>query len=266
MAPPPLLEVQGLGVRYGSFQAVSDVSFDVARGETVALLGESGSGKTTIGRAVLRLVEAASGAIRFEGTDVATLRGSALKAFRRRVQPVFQDPMGSLDPRWSIGAIVTEGLLVHGLTRRPEIAARARDLLSQVGLDPALAERFPHELSGGQRQRVGIARALALEPSLIVCDECVSALDVSVQAQVLNLLRDLQEARGIAMLFIAHDLAVVRHMAARVAVLSGGRIVEAGRAEDVLLRPSHEYTRRLLDAEPSLRRGRPRPIMPASTT
>jgi ABC-type glutathione transport system ATPase component len=267
---PPLLEVRGLAVNYGAFRAVEGVSFDVAAGETLALIGESGSGKTTIGRAVLRLVPLAAGTVRFDGADVSALRGAALLRFRREAQVVFQDPQGSLDPRMRIGATVAEGLAVHGLRpwdvfdplalprellglcSRGERRAAVVALLERVGLDPGLLDRFPHELSGGQRQRVGIARALAVSPRLIVCDECVSALDVSVQAQVLNLLRDLQEERGLAYLFISHDLAAVRHMSARVAVLAGGRIVEQGPADAVYGAPSHEHTRRLLESAPRL--------------
>jgi ABC-type microcin C transport system duplicated ATPase subunit YejF len=255
-APPPLLHVHDLAVDYGRFRAVEGVGFEVRPGETVALVGESGSGKTSVGRAVLGLVPAAEGEVVFHGTPLPSLRGPARAAFRRRVQAVFQDPTSSLDPRWRVGAIVSEGLAVHGLAPRAERPERARALLARVGLDPDIATRYPHELSGGQRQRVGIARALAVEPSLIVCDECVSALDVSVQAQILNLLKDLQEERRIGYLFIAHDLAVVRHLAHWVLVLSEGRVVESGAAAEVLGSPSHPYTRRLLDAEPSLRRGR----------
>ena len=250
---PALLEVRGLSVDYDGFRAVDGVSFDVAAGETLALVGESGSGKTTIGRAVLRLVEPAAGTIRFEGEDVLTLRGARLRALRRKLQVVFQDPYGSLDPRQRIGAIVAEGLAIHDLCPRRERRTRAAALLERVGVDPRSLDRVPHELSGGQRQRVGIARALAVSPRLVVCDECVSALDVSVQAQVLNLLRDLQDERGIAYLFISHDLAVVRHMAARVAVLRAGSIVEEGPVEAVFRAPTNAYTRGLLAATPSLR-------------
>ncbi|HVY62134.1 MAG TPA: ATP-binding cassette domain-containing protein [Planctomycetota bacterium] len=249
----PLLEVRDLRVDYGRFRAVDGVSFEVAAGETLGLVGESGSGKTTIGRAVLRLVEPAAGSIRFEGEDVLALRGAALRALRRRLQVVFQDPFGSLDPRMRVAAIVAEGLAIHAIGPRAGRRGRAIELLERVGLRADLADRFPHELSGGQRQRVGIARALALEPRLVVLDECVSALDVSVQAQVLNLLRELQEERGLAYLFIGHDLAVVRHLASRVAVLRGGRVVECGPVEAVLAAPAHEYTRGLVAASAFLR-------------
>jgi ABC-type microcin C transport system duplicated ATPase subunit YejF len=257
----PLLEVRGLRVDYGRFRAVDDVSFDVRPGETLALVGESGSGKTTIGRAVLRLIEPSAGSVRFEGSDVLALRGEELRAVRRRMQVVFQDPFGSLDPRQRIGAIVAEGLIIHRLCLARERRGRSAALLERVGLAADLLDRFPHELSGGQRQRVGIARALAVEPRLVVLDECVSALDVSVQAQVLNLLRDLQDERGLAYLFISHDLAVVRHMAGRVAVLRAGRLVEQGAAHAVFASPAHEYTRRLLAASASLRSAKPGPIM-----
>jgi peptide/nickel transport system ATP-binding protein len=260
----PLLDVRGLCVDYDAFRAVKGVSFAIARGETLALVGESGSGKSTIGRAVLRLVEPAAGEVRFEGTDVLAQRGAGLRALRRRMQIVFQDPFASLDPRLRIHAIVSEGLAIHGLCARGERRARAGAILERVGLGPDALDRFPHELSGGQRQRVGIARALAVEPALIVLDECVAALDVSIQAQVLNLLRDLQRERGLAYLFISHDLGAVRQIADRVAVLAAGEIVEAGPAEQVLGSPASALAKRLLAGAPRLRRGSDEPIIPTT--
>ncbi len=256
---PPLLEVVDLVTRFetGGFfgrrrtaHAVNGVSLTVAPGETLALVGESGSGKTTLGRTILRLVEASSGSVRFGGIDVLRADRRTLQALRRRMQIVFQDPHGSLDPRMTIGASVAEGIEIHRLVPRAERPARVAALLGEVGLDPALADRYPHEFSGGQRQRIGIARALAVDPEFLVCDEPVSALDVSVQAQVLNLLRDLQSRRGLAYLFIAHDLAVVRQIAHRIAVMYAGRIVEEGLRDEVLERPRHPYTRALLSAVP----------------
>jgi oligopeptide/dipeptide ABC transporter ATP-binding protein len=230
--------------------AVNGISFDVARGETLGLVGESGSGKTTVGRSILRLIDPTSGAVEFEGVDVLTAKGRELKSLRRRMQIVFQDPYGSLDPRMTIGASVAEGIEIHRLVPRAQIGERVAQLLREVGLDPALATRYPHEFSGGQRQRIGIARALAVDPLFLVCDEPVSALDVSVQAQVLNLLLELQRARGLSYLFIAHDLAVVRQVALRVAVMYYGRLVEHGARDDILDRPRHPYTIALLSAVP----------------
>ena len=235
-----------LGRDRGMKRAVDDVSFSIATGETLALVGESGSGKTTTGRCVLRLVEPTAGRVAFENVDVLGLGASELRALRRRMQIVFQDPLESLSPWLTVGALVGEGLSVHRLAEGDAARARIARLLDEVGLRPETATRYPHELSGGQRQRVGIARALAVEPSLLVCDEVVSALDVSVQAQVLNLLLELQRARGLAYLFISHDLAVVERMASRVAVMQGGRIVEQGDATRLLAAPEHEYTRALL--------------------
>jgi ABC-type glutathione transport system ATPase component len=242
----PLLETRDLVKVFGAHRAVDGVSFTVAAGETLALVGESGSGKTTTGRMALRLVEPTSGEVGFDGTDVRALGALALRALRRRMQIVFQDPADSLAPWMRVGALVREGIDVHRIAEGAEAEARVRRLLEEVGLRPELAARYPHELSGGQRQRVGIARALAVEPSLIVCDEIVSALDVSVQAQVLNLLMELQRTRGIGYLFISHDLAVVERLADRVAVMRKGRIVEQGAAARVLGAPEHEYTRTLL--------------------
>jgi oligopeptide/dipeptide ABC transporter ATP-binding protein len=234
----------------GAVKAVDDVSFDVARGETLALVGESGCGKTTTGRALLRLIEPTRGAVHFDGTDVIALKGESLRRMRRHMQIVFQDPYGSLNPRMTVGEAVREGLLVHQLAEGSEADRRVSRLLDEVGLRPEYASRFPHEFSGGQRQRIGIARALAVEPSFIVCDEPVSALDVSVQAQVVNLLRDLQRDRGLSYLFIAHDLAVVSHMADRVAVMYLGRIVESAPRATLFAGARMPYTKALLSAVP----------------
>jgi oligopeptide/dipeptide ABC transporter ATP-binding protein len=236
-----------LGTRR-SLEAVRDVSLDIARGETLALVGESGSGKTTLGRIVLRLLAPTAGTVLFDGEDVHAADRRALRALRRRMQIVFQDAAGSLNPRIRVGHAVREPLEAHRLAARDDADARVRRLFSEVGLEPALLERFPHELSGGQRQRVGIARALALEPEFLVLDEPVSALDVSVQAQVLNLLADLRGRHRLTLLFIAHDLAVVRHVADRVAVMYAGRIVEEAPADPLFRAPRHPYTVQLLAA------------------
>jgi oligopeptide/dipeptide ABC transporter ATP-binding protein len=231
-------------------RAVEGVSFDIAQGETLALVGESGCGKSSVGRTVLRLQEPTSGRAMFEGVDLFSLDRPALRKMRRRMQIIFQDPYSSLNPRMTVGAAVAEGIVIHRLAGGAEVDRRVGELLAEVGLDPGYGRRFPHEFSGGQRQRIGIARALAVEPSFIVCDEPVSALDVSVQAQVLNLLADLQRERGLSYLFIAHDLAVVRQIAHRVAVMYLGRIVEEGPTESLLREPHHPYTVALLSAVP----------------
>ena len=230
-------------------KAVQDVSFSVAPREIVGLVGESGSGKSTLARAILRLTAATSGSVRFEGTELLTREGAALKDARRGMQVIFQDPYASLNPRMSAGQNIAEGLLLQGKRVQPMTVAVA-DLLQQVGLPRDAANRYPHEFSGGQRQRIGIARALAVQPRLIIADEPVSALDMSVQAQILNLLLDQQEQRGLALLFIGHDLSVIRHFCDRVLVLYLGRIVESGTTEEVFGSPRHPYTRALIDSAP----------------
>lgn len=231
-------------------RAVDGVSFDVARSETLALVGESGCGKSSVGRTILRLQEPTSGMALFEGVDIFSLERGALRAMRRRMQIIFQDPYSSLNPRMTVGAAIAEGIEIHRLAPRSEIPHRVGALLEEVGLDRSYASRYPHEFSGGQRQRIGIARALAVQPAFLVCDEPVSALDVSVQAQVLNLLGDLQQQRGLSYLFIAHDLAVVRQIAHRIAVMYLGRIVEEGPTDRLLATPRHPYTVALLSAVP----------------
>jgi len=261
-----LLEVRSLSksfsVRSGLFgsprkvHAVEDVSFQLARGETLGLVGESGCGKSTLGRALLRLIEPSSGSVRFDGAEVTTLDKPALRALRRHMQIVFQDPYGSLNPRLSVRETVGEALRIHKLVKTAaEEEAKVADLLRQVGLRPEFMGRHPHEFSGGQRQRIGIARALAVSPKLIVCDEPVSALDVSVQAQIVNLLKDLSEQLGLSYLFIAHDLSIVEFMSQRVAVMYLGRIVELAPARALYEAPRHPYTRALLSAVPELSPG-----------
>ena len=249
----PILAVQGLTKRFGrppaQVRAVEDVSFTVAPGEVVGLVGESGSGKSTIGRLALRLVDPTGGTIRFEGEDVSALPERRLKPLRRRAQMIFQDPYASLNPRLRVSGILGEALDAHGLARGRR-RERMAELLDLVGLPPEHLDRFPHEFSGGQRQRIGIARALALEPKVLVLDEPVSALDVSIQAGVVNLLEDLQDRLGLAYLFIAHDLSVVRHISDRVAVMYLGKVVEIGDRNDIYKRSAHPYTQALLSAVP----------------
>jgi oligopeptide transport system ATP-binding protein len=286
----PLLEVKGLRMHFpitegivarrlvGEVKAVDGIDFTIRRGETLGLVGESGCGKTTTGRCILRLEKPTSGEILYDGVDIAGLGRKALVALRRRIQVIFQDPYSSLNPRMKVGEIIAEPMHVHAI--QPDAnkrTARVRELLSVCGLNPNFADRYPHEMSGGQRQRVGIARALALEPEFIVCDEPVSALDVSIQAQVVNLLEDLREQFGLTYLFIAHDLSVVRHLCQRVAVMYLGRIVELADADELFDNPQHPYTKALLAAvpvpDPAIEQGRdfrpvqgevPSPINPPS--
>ncbi len=235
----------------GLIKAVDDVSFFIRKGETLGLVGESGSGKTTTGRCILQLDRPTSGEVFFEGRDLAGVDENELRPMRRKIQVIFQDPYSSLNPRMTIGQIVGESLLVHRVVQgKAEYRERVQDLLSVVGLNPAMADRFPHELSGGQRQRVGVARALSVEPSFIVCDEPVSALDVSIQAQIINLLEDLQAQFDLTYLFIAHDLSVVRHISDRVAVMYLGKIAEVADRRELYENPLHPYTRALLAAVP----------------
>ncbi len=258
----PLLSVRGLKkyfpVRKGLFarvaaqvKAVDDVSFDVAEGETLGLVGESGCGKTTAGRSILRLIEPTEGVVDFDGESVSDASGATLRRLRRHMQIIFQDPYASLNPRMSVSEIVGEGMVIHKLaSSRRDLELRVRELLAQTGLDPNYVNRYPHEFSGGQRQRIGIARALSLNPKFIVCDEAVSALDVSIQAQVINLLMNLRDKMGLSFLFVAHDLSVVRHISHRVAVMYLGRIVELAPTREVFRKPRHPYTKALLSAVP----------------
>jgi oligopeptide transport system ATP-binding protein len=257
-----LLQVKGLSkhfpIRSGvlfertvdAFRAVDDVSFEIAEGETLGLVGESGSGKSTTGYCILQLLKPTEGAITFMGTELTALGREEMRRMRRELQIVFQDPYASLDPRMTVGNIVAEPLVVHSIGTRRDRRSRVRELLDVVGFNPGFTNRYPHEFSGGQRQRIGIARALALSPKLIVCDEPVSALDVSIQAQILNLLKDLQRDFGLTYLFIAHDLAVVRSMSDRIAVMNRGKLVEVGPAEEVYTKPREDYTKALLSAVP----------------
>jgi len=259
----PLLSVRDLSktFRVGSLanrrevQAVRGVSFDIPAGSTLGLVGESGSGKSTTGRAIARLIEPTGGVVRFDGADVGPLRGRALKEWRRSVGFVFQDPYGSLDSRMTVQQILSEPLRVHSVADRRERRTRAEELVDEVGLSKSALEKYPHEFSGGQRQRLAIARALALRPRLIIADEPVSALDVSVQAQILNLFNELQQRHGLAYLFISHDLDVVDFISERIAVMYLGEIVEHGAADEVLAKPAHPYTQALLEAAPRLEPG-----------
>lgn len=259
--PGALLEVRDLKTHFpvkagvlkhtvAHVKAVDGVSFTVNRGQTLGLVGESGCGKTTVGRSVLRLIPATGGQVRFDGQDVYAMDRASLKKMRRRMQIIFQDPVGSLNPRMKVGRIIGEPMQVHGIAKGRDLQDRVAKLLDRVGLAADYADRYPHEFSGGQRQRIGIARALGLEPDFIVCDEPVSALDVSIQSQILNLLNDLQTEYGIAYLFIAHNLAVVEHFSHRVAVMYLGRIVEIADRETLYARPLHPYTKALLSAAP----------------
>src|SRR4051812_26389002 len=260
-ADQPLVEVRNLKTWFpirrgvlsrtvGHVKAVDDVSFDIAAGKTLGLVGESGCGKTTVGRTLLRLINATGGEVRYKGEDFFAYRGEALRKLRRNMQIVFQDPVSSLNPRMTVGNIIGEPLEVHGIARGRAKQEMVAGLLQRVGLDPMYAVRYPHEFSGGQRQRIGIARALALSPDFIVCDEPVSALDVSIQSQILNLLDDLQRERNIAYLFIAHNLAVVEHFSDEVAVMYLGRIVEKASSRELYANPKHPYTLSLLSAVP----------------
>ena len=277
--PDTLLSIRGLSKTFhsdrGPVHAVQDVSLDIARGSIIGLVGESGSGKTTLGRTILRLVEPSSGSTVFDGQDLNRLSPGAMRAMRRRVQIIFQDPVASLNPRLRVRDVIAEGLVAHGIGNRREREETVAALLEEVGLKPEDMRRFPHEFSGGQRQRIGIARALALDPDFIVADESVSALDVSIQAQVLNLLLDIRDRRGLTMLFIAHDLSVVEYLCDSIAVMYLGRLVEVGSADAVYSAPAHPYTRALLSAipepEPGASRGRellqgdiPSPLAPPS--
>ncbi|MBN2164100.1 MAG: ABC transporter ATP-binding protein [Pontiellaceae bacterium] len=251
-----LLNVEKLNVIYGKgkecVHAVKDVSFHIQPGEIFGLVGESGCGKSSLGKTIIRLNDPASGSILYKGQDVSSLEGRPLKTYRQEVQMIFQDPFGSLNPRIKVGSAIIDVLSVHGIAaNRTERRERVEELLDAVGLDPAWAWRFPHEFSGGQRQRICIARALALNPDLVVADEPVSALDVSVQAEILKLLESLRATRKLAFLFVSHDLAVVRNLCDRVAVMFNGEIVETGPVADVIDNPQHEYTRKLLAAVPS---------------
>jgi len=274
-----MLAVRNLKKYFGQHErpvrAVDDVSFEIAKGEVLGLVGESGSGKSTIGRALLKLIEPSAGELWFEGADLAPLSSRAMRPYRRRLQIVFQDPYASLNPRQRVGDTLSEAMATHDLHRGSARAARIAELLSLVGLAPEHAQRFPHEFSGGQRQRIGIARALAVEPQFIVADEPVSALDVSIQAQVINLLSDLRERFALTMLFISHDLDVVEYLCDRIVVLYLGKVMEVAPAKELYITPRHPFTEALLEAsprpDPEARRGRrllvgdiPSPVDPPS--
>ncbi len=259
---PPLLEVRNLKTHFpvkgGVFlhsvatsKAVDGVSFSLRAGETLGLVGESGCGKSTLGKTIARLIRPTAGSVHFEGQDLAPLNRKELKPFRRRLQVIFQDPTESLNARHTVGELLAEPFVIHGIGTSADRTRRVSELLAKVGLDPDASRRYPFEFSGGQRQRIGIARALALNPSLVICDEPVSALDVSIQSQVLNLILDLQRELGLSYLFIAHNLAIVKHVSDRIAVMYLGRIVELGEAEDIHANPRHPYTRALLAAIPT---------------
>ncbi|WP_394690604.1 ABC transporter ATP-binding protein [Hoeflea sp.] len=273
MTQAPLLDVQNLMRSFGGgksligrprpvVHAINDVSFQIAPGETLGLVGESGSGKSTVGRAVLQLDPADSGSVRFAGNELTILGPQLLKPYRRQMQIIFQDPYSALNPRMKVGRFVGEPLVVHGLARSSELTDRVAELFKLVGLDPSFMSRYPHEFSGGQRQRINIARAIALKPAFIVADEPITALDVSIQAQIINLFQDLQDQMGLAYLFIAHDLSMVRYLCQRVAVMLRGRIVEIAATEDIFSNPQHPYTRSLLAAIPVPDPDRRRPDRP----
>ncbi|MBT9384373.1 ATP-binding cassette domain-containing protein [Pseudooceanicola sp. CBS1P-1] len=270
---PPVLEVNGLMRSYGGgktlfrkekpvIHAINDVSFQIAEGETLGLVGESGSGKSTTGRAVLHLETPDAGSVRFRGQELTTLAGKALKPYRREMQMIFQDPYSALNPRMKVGRFVAEPMVVHGTESGSALQDRVAELFRLVGLDPAFMSRYPHEFSGGQRQRINIARAIALKPAFIVADEPITALDVSIQAQIVNLFQDLQDQLGLAYLFIAHDLSMVRYLCSRVAVMLRGRIVEIAPTEQIFSDPRHPYTQSLLAAIPVPDPDRRRPPRP----
>jgi len=257
----PLLKVENLRthfpIRTGIFQrvtghlkAVDDVSFEIRQGETLGLVGESGCGKTTVGRTILRLIPATGGRVLYKGRNIFELSAAQMRRLRRQIQIIFQDPVGSLNPRMRVGRIVGEPLQVHGIASGDELRTRVGDLLERCGLWRKAADRYPHEFSGGQRQRIGIARALALKPQLIICDEPTSALDVSIQSQILNLLQDLQDDFGLSYLFISHDMAVIHHVCDRIAVMLDGKLVEIGDRDQIIKDPQHDYTKALLSAVP----------------
>ena len=257
----PLTRGIVLARKAGAVKAVDGVSFDVMKGETLGIVGETGCGKSTTARLIMRLLEPTAGTVRFDGNEITRLKGGKLKAVRRELQMVFQDPYSSLNPRKTVGSIVAEPFAIHGLhSDRVERRKKVIELMDTVGLNPEHYNRYPHEFSGGQRQRIGIARALALRPKLLIADEPVSALDVSIQAQILNLLRDMQRELGLTMVFISHDLSIVRHMCDRIAVMHDGRIVELASNEELYSSPRDPYTRELLAAVPGARRVRERTI------